>query len=165
MQSKDEIEKTYQKPDPWGYQSSPEDSKRKHYILHLLDIFGPHYRKALDIGAGEGWITQHLRAAEIHAMEISDTAASRFPGGIRRVSVPDGRYDLVTAMGVLYNHYDFLFFKKCIQEHASGIVLVSYIAAWEHPWARNLPGKELLLAEFPYNEHRQRVRIVDVSAS
>ena len=88
MQSKDEIEKEYQTPDPWGFQTHPDDAARKQIILNALTLGANkpmRFKRALDIGAGEGWITKDLPADEIFGFEISDTAASRFPANVKRV--------------------------------------------------------------------------------
>jgi SAM-dependent methyltransferase len=165
MQPLSEIEKSYQTPDPWCYKSNPEDQKRKSYILHILDLFSP-FNRALDIGCGEGWITEHLRAAELWGYEISDTAASRFPFSVKRANPPEGKFELVVATGVLYGHYNWKLFTNLINKHASRIILTSNIKSWELDEAvRSIPGKEILKIEFPYNEHKQRMRIFDVSTS
>ena len=52
-QSKEEAEKWYEKPDQWKYWDCEDDQIRKKEILSMLDT----YETALDIGAGEGFIT------------------------------------------------------------------------------------------------------------
>ena len=104
QQSKKEIEDWYSKPDPWKYETTADDIVRKMTILSKL---GGMYKKALDIGAGEGFITRDLPAYELYAYEVSDKASKRFPGGILRVTDPYGDYDLVIATGVLYEQYDY----------------------------------------------------------
>lgn len=79
MQPVSEIEQHYANPDPWGVKTSDENARRKRHIIHMLNFFGPHYSRALDIACGEAWITQDVPASTRHGYEISDNAAARFP--------------------------------------------------------------------------------------
>lgn len=115
MQSKEAIEKHYATPDPWGYKTNPSDLYRKQFILHICQKYGP-FESALDIGAGEGWITSDLPAKKIDAIELSDAAASRFPRNVLRIDKPMQTYDLVLTTGVYYAHYDLEFIDSCIRE-------------------------------------------------
>lgn len=157
MQSKPEIEDWYAIPDPWDYETNPEDAKRKDFILTELLPYG-EFKRALDIGAGEGFITRDLPAIEIHAIEWSDRAAERLP--VDRVMEPQGKYDLVIATGVLYPQYDHKQILEWIDQSAKGIILLSNIAAWEVPEVIMLgePVKEMF---YPYREYIQKLRIYD----
>lgn len=164
IQSKEEIEASYQTPDPWGYQSSNEDRIRKERIVSVCRKYAP-FLLALDVGCGEGWISEALPAKIVHGYEISDAAAARFPVNVRRVINPDMRYDLVVTTGTLYGHYDWQGMTEIIRRCASRILAVSYIAAWEFaPAIDRLPGKQIEQIEFPYNEHTQRLRVYDLTA-
>ena len=79
MQTKQELEEWYERVDPWDYTVTPDDLYRKQFYLIVLDDLGQSYDRALDIGAGEGFITKDLPAEQIHAIEMSDAAANRFP--------------------------------------------------------------------------------------
>lgn len=160
MQPKEEIEKHYEKPDPWGYQKSPSDANRKRILTMALKIFGP-YEKLLDIGAGEGWLTKDYPAKILHGFEISDRAAARMPANVKRVLVPEGMYDIITCTGIFYPHYDWRFFQDMVNRHASKHVLVSSIKSWEHPCV-DLIGEVVHAEEFKYNEHIQRMRLFKV---
>lgn len=152
-QSKSELEEWYSKPDPWGYELTADDVKRKWRILGQLR--GKKFKRALDIGAGEGFITKDLPADEIHAIEISDTAAERIPKNIIRVSEPGGLYDLIIATGVLYQQYDWQTMTAWILSHANGVVITSHIASWE---INQLPKEKLVYeTEFPYREYTQHL--------
>lgn len=146
MQTKDELEKWHSKPDAWGYETNPDDSKRKEAILSMLNT----YNKALDIGAGEGWITKDLPADEIHAVEISDNAAARFPNNVKRVKEPEGYYDLVITTGTLYKQYDRQWILDLIKSHATYHILIAGIKNW----LPELPKPDKYL-EFPYREYTQ----------
>jgi hypothetical protein len=164
QQAFEEIERHYEKVDPWGYQTNPEDARRADYIFGILDMFfgpGEQAEKALDIGAGEGWITQYLPARSIFGYELSDKAASRFHPIITRVKKPEGQYDLVVTTGTLYHHYDWVTFLHLIKCHSSNIVLTCNIKDWEVPEVKTI-GKQIFEAEFPYREWTQKLRIFKV---
>jgi hypothetical protein len=162
MQDPKEIEDSYKTVDPWCYQNNEDDKFRKEKIIracfHYLEKDSICYKRALDIGAGEGWITKDLPALEIHGYEISDTAASRFPSNVKRVLEPEGKYDLIIATGVMYGHYDFERFIKYIKDHACGMVVLCNIRDWEVPQLSEL-GEPIYTQEFPYHEYMQRARI------
>lgn len=160
MQPISEIEQSYNTVDPWQYQSNPDDINRKKILCGLSERFGP-YERVLDIGAGEGWITSGYSGKNKHGLEVSNQAASRFPSNVKRVIVPEGKYDLVCATGIFYGHYNIPFFLKLIKECASRHILVSSIAAWEHKCVNDL-GKEIHRQEYPYREWTQRTRIFEV---
>lgn len=167
MQSKEELEKHYVNPDPWGYKTNPEDQRRKRHLIDIARMFGHEYsdprflfKRALDIACGEGWITGNIPAFDVEGYEISDLAASRFPKWVKRASPPEGKYDFVMATGCLYGHYDWKSIVGLINAHAEGIVMVSNIESWEHkPAISSIEGKEIFTATFPYNEHNQKVRV------
>lgn len=165
MQSKAEIEKSYETPDPWGYKTNPNDEARKTRILgalykELKRTHLPPWSLALDIGAGEGWVTRDLPALQVDGYEISDFAASRFPENVRRVSFAVAHpYDLVTAMGVMYGHYDWRsFLDKLLEFRSSATLLLCNIAEWERPEIAEL-GEPSYVEEFKYREYVERLRI------
>lgn len=156
MQSKQELDVWHTQKDAWGYESHPDDKTRKNRILSLLR---GTYKRALDVGAGEGWITKDLPAKSIEAIEISDVAASRFPKNIKRVHKPTGKYDLIIATGVFYDQYDWQQMHGWILKHASGTVLTSNIKSWEHP----LPIKPIHEEDFNYREYTQHLCIYSIT--
>lgn len=160
MQPKDEIEKQYEIPDPWEYQKTPDDLNRKRILTMTVKIFGP-YERLLDIGAGEGWITQDYPVPVLHGYELSNNASKRFPSNVKRIDIPDGSYDIVTCTGIFYPHYDWLGFMDIIYEHASKHVLVSSIKAWEHPCVDRI-GNCIHEEEYKYREYVQRMRLFQV---
>jgi trans-aconitate methyltransferase len=153
MQSKAELEDWYQDKDPWGYKTNPDDQKRKEKILAAIPK--KKYKRALDIGAGEGFITKDLPAAEIHAIEVSDKAAKRLPRNVKRVKQPEGKYDLILATGVLYKQYDYETMLKWIKDHASGVVVTCNIKDWEIP----LDLGESKDTTFKYRDYEQMLRV------
>lgn len=157
IHSKKYLEEKYSSPDPWSYRTNPHDQERKRQILSVAHRLGP-FDRALDIGAGEGWITADLPAQEIHAIEISDAAAARFPSNVTRVHRPEGTYDLVLATGILYDYYELDEIIVAILAAARGIVLTSHIAAHERP----LPLPQIESITFPYRDGKTQIlRIYD----
>lgn len=148
------------KPDPWGYQTNRCDIFRKAKLLAVSYRFGP-YKRCLDIGAGEGWITADYPADEIYGYEFSDTAAARFPANVKRVIEPEGKYDLITCTGIFYAHYDWYPLMQLVLNHASKHVIVSSIKQWEITEVNDI-GRELHYEEFPYREFDQRLRVFQV---
>jgi len=154
---KEYLEKFYSTPDPWGYQKNKDDIKRKKIILKKID---GKFKRALDIGCGEGWITKDLPADMIYGYEISDNACKRFPKNVKRILEPKGKYDLIIATGVLYEHYDYEFFHKMIEKHASGIVLTCNLLLEEMP----LNKKPIFKTQFLYRERIEQLRVYDYSS-
>ena len=44
----------------WAYKTTADDAFRKEKIINVLKEFGP-FNRALDIGAGEGYVTESIR--------------------------------------------------------------------------------------------------------
>lgn len=156
-QTKEEIEKFYEQEDPWGYETHPDDDQRQRWILGALDAF-PFFRRALDIGMGEGWLTINLPAVRLNGIELSDEAAARANPDIQRVSAPDGKYDLVIATGVLYPHYNIDQMLQWIDEAADGIILTCHS---QNLGDQRLPYEQIFYAEFPYKDTKQIMRVYD----
>lgn len=157
FQTKAELDKWFESPDPWNYEVNKDDKYRKDKIYDAIASFAP-YKRALDIGAAEGFITRGLPAKAIEAIEISDKAANRMPHNIKRVHEPKGMYDLIIATGVLYPHYNWKLMRKWIEEHASGVVLVSHY--YKIGKAHDKFNKTLLLEEtFKYRDGEQTMKV------
>lgn len=167
MQDPKEIEQSYQnKVDPWGYKTNPDDAMRKQKLLDIIKKYsmGVRFDRALDIGAGEGWITQDLPADEIYGYEISDTAASRFPKNVNRAMRAEGKYDLIIATGVMYGHYDHEGFVEMIMGHASDLIVLVNIKDWEMPSVSRIHkiADEVYTEEFPYRKFTEKLRVFKI---
>lgn len=158
MQTKEELEQWYSKPDPWEYETTTDDLLRKETILDLLPC---SYGRALDIGCGEGFITKDLPAISIHGIELSDTAAARLPSNVTRVHRPEGLYDLVTTMGTLYQQYNHQEIAHQIRTSACRHVLVAGIRDWLFPYEF---GKVIETKIFNYRQYVQRVTLYEVAS-
>ena len=158
MQSKEELEKWYSTPDPWAYETTFDDLDRKEKILQILPT---KYTRALDIGCGEGFVTRNLPAIDIHGIELSDFAASRFSWNIRRVFAPEGMYDLVMTTGTLYQQYDHQQIAKWIKESACKHILIAGIKDWLIDYDF---GKIIQQKEFAYRQYIQKVTLYEVGS-
>ena len=161
MQSKDELEHWYKQPDPWQYKTTQDDLKRKANLIMILSEIsnGIQYERALDIGAGEGYVTQDIFAKEIYGIEISDLAASRFPSNVKRVIEPEGKYDLVMTTGTLYSQYNHKQIVDWIRQSASKHILIAGIKDWliDYSFAQVIHQ-----SEFPYRQYVQRVTVYEL---
>jgi SAM-dependent methyltransferase len=115
IQSKDELENWYSEADPWGYYENPQDIMRKARIL--LAIPQLNYENILDIGSGNGFLTNELPGKQITGLDISEKAVQ----WSNEHAAPNARYlcgslfdipdlnlppmDLIVITGVLYPQY------------------------------------------------------------
>ena len=156
MQTKEELESWYKNPDPWAYESTHDDLIRKENLLNMLTL---KYRRALDIGCGEGFVTRDLPAINIHGIEISDIAASRLPSNVKRVHEPVGIYDLVITTGTLYQQYNHEQIAEWIRRAACCHVLIAGIKDWLIPYKFGIP---IATKEFQYRQFVQSVVLYGV---
>lgn len=115
MQDLNALESWYQCDDPWGYESNPDDAKRVDVLLSELP--SGHYRRVLDIGCGQGFVTRKLPGDEVLGMDVSATAierAQRLESGRLKFmqcslfnagQLSGPRFDLIVITGVLYPQY------------------------------------------------------------
>lgn len=161
-QSKQDLEDWYSKKDPWGYNDNSDDKVRKQVILDAISPYAP-FKRALDIGAGEGFITKDLPAKEIEAIEVSDSASERLPSHIKRVKKPTDKYDLIILTGVLYDQYEGQKLIDWAKEHCDGIIVTCNIKDWE---INPLPADAMVHTyEFPYRTYTQSLKVYKWSQS
>ena len=155
MQTKQDLELWYQIPDQWGYFSNPEDLRRRELIFSLIP---EHviYKKAIDIGCGEGFITRAIPASIVHGLDLSDTAVSRLPKDIKAVIHPEDKYNLVVSTGTLYQQYDHKSIYDTIMSCASEHILISGISDWLIDYDF---GEVINTISFPYREFNQRTTL------
>ena len=157
MQSKEELENWYRFPDPWAYETTKDDLDRKQKIIDILPL---RYQRAIDIGCGEGFVTRDLPAIEIHGIEISDLAAERLPWNVKRVTEPEGLYDLVMTTGTLYPQYNHEQIVNWIKNCSCRHILIGGIKDWLMPYSF---GNVIQKIEFPYREFTQSVVLYEIS--
>lgn len=116
LQPLSELEKWWEKPDPWEYESTADDINRRAMILSVLPQ--KKYKKILDIGCGNGFVTQRLPGEEIVGVDISANAIRHAQtAGLAHIryypyslfDLPDlhwtQSFDLIVITGVLYPQY------------------------------------------------------------
>lgn len=121
LQSAAELDDHYVRPDPWDYQKNICDQRRKSELLALLP--DQLWRRVLDIGCGDGYITFDLPGISVTGVDISSAAigwaekrraaldaekANRFQFEARSILNLDGAsepFDLIIITGVLYQQY------------------------------------------------------------
>lgn len=116
IQSKDELEQFYDRPDPWNYSDNDADLVRRARLLAVIPR--RQYAQVLDIGCGNGFVTSRLPGEAITGVDLSSNAISY------ATAVADSRttylqksffdlsqagwtnqFDLVVITGVLYPQY------------------------------------------------------------
>ncbi len=144
-QSKQELDEFYSEEDPWGYYNNPHDATRKARILAALPQ--RRYEAALDIGSGNGFITNVLPASQILGLEFSEKAVAwaneHATPRVKYISgslfdIPDLNLppmDLVVITGVLYPQYlgksmrlAYVLIDRVLKP--GGILLCSHIYEW-----------------------------------
>lgn len=160
IQSKEELENWYDQFDRWGYFENKDDAKRLQNIMQLIG--DNKYDKAIDIGCGEGFITQHLPANLIYGLDLSNNALNRLPSNVIGVNEPEGTYNLVVSTGTLYEQYDHEAIYNMIIKSAQSHILIGGIKEWLIDY--NF-GKIISTIEFPYREFTQKVTLYEFSLS
>jgi predicted TPR repeat methyltransferase len=117
LQPYEELEQWWQRPDPWGYESNPQDQLRRARLLSVLPR--RDYDQVLEIGCGDGFVTRRLPGREIVGLDLSHNAVAQAE---QRNAAPHIRYcegsifalpsfewrerfDLIVVSGVLYPQY------------------------------------------------------------
>jgi 2-polyprenyl-3-methyl-5-hydroxy-6-metoxy-1,4-benzoquinol methylase len=120
VQSKVELESWYDNADPWGYDSHPDDLRRKNELLALLPT--RHIERTLDVGCGNGFLTVQLPGDEVVGTDLSEMAINWCRERSQQLPKPErftflplsifdpsfrtlGKFDLVVITGVLYPQY------------------------------------------------------------
>ncbi|MDB9527021.1 class I SAM-dependent methyltransferase [Oscillatoria sp. CS-180] len=175
LQPLDELEKFYEDDDPWDFETTPDDAKRKSVILSELPK--RDYSRVLDIGCGHGFVTRELPGDRIIGVDISHNAvdqANRFveSHSSRSLEFLQGSifdlptlqlepFDLIIINGVLYSQYIgksgllvFDIVDSLLQE--GGVLLTSHINEWYEYRFPFLTVSEYL---FEYREYHQRIEV------
>jgi len=114
IQSISDIEEWYQSEDPWGYKESKADLDRKKFLLESLQ--NSSYMNVLDIGCGNGFVTNALPGETVVGVDISENAIMHArrnapshviyeKGSIFDLNFINQKFDLIIITGVLYPHY------------------------------------------------------------
>ena len=120
VQSRDELEQFYADPDPWKYDDVDDDRQRVARVRAALP--SRTFARTLDIGCGNGFLTEHLPGDELVGVDISERAVEHARARFRDhcperratfharslfelSSSAVGVFDLVVVTGVIYPQY------------------------------------------------------------
>lgn len=155
LQEKDALEKLYSKQDPWGYENSPDDLRRRDELLGIIPTKRP--QRTLDIGCGDGFLTFSLPGAQVVGVDVSENAINfanaslkNRPDGSRFLFIaasifdlgeifPANAFDLIIVTGVLYKQYigDAKSIVRVIIDQLlvpGGILVCCHIEDWYKPF-------------------------------
>lgn len=116
IQKYSELNKFHEVSDPWAYEQTEGDKKRKQILLS--EIPSKKFLNVLDIGCGQGFVTRDLPGAKVLGLDISENAiahAKKYEsdrmafksGSVFELNnlLKDEKFDLVIITGVLYPQY------------------------------------------------------------
>jgi predicted TPR repeat methyltransferase len=166
VQSPNELERFYAKPDPWRFEDNPEDLGRR---ARLLSVIPPkRYSQVLDIGCGDGFITNRLPGESIIGVDLSANAVkyANEKAGPRisymQKSLFDlshiqwkNKFDLIVITGVLYTQYvgqAYLLVSTIVDDllQSDGILICSHISEW---YSFRFPYTTLAREYYQYREY------------
>jgi len=160
----------YEKTDPFEFNSNPDDAIRRDKII--ASFGGKRFKRALDIGCGEGFISRHLPADEIYGYDPSEIALSRLPDNVKPLKRDEinGDYDLVIVAGLLNSSGDCNDVEdvvRIINKHASGTILLCHRKELEITEAvEKIRAQEIKTIPFPYanrdGKWTQQIRLFTV---
>jgi len=171
IQSRKELDDFYLTTDPWGYYNNPHDITRKARILSALPQ--RRYETALDIGSGNGFITNSLPATQIIGLEYSEKAVT----WANQNAAPNVKYmqgslfdlpdlslppmDLIVITGVLYSQYIgnsmrlvYVLIDRILKP--GGILLCSHIYEW---YQSRFPYLTMSREYFSYRDYSQVLEV------
>ncbi len=173
-----DIDRHYDKPDPWGYENNPQDMRRKSEILGVLPERA--YGRVLDIGCGDGFLTFDLPGAAVVGVDVSPAAvgwadkrkatlsateAARFTfraGSVFELpQVVEGEFDLVVITGVLYPQYIGAASSVVLPSidgilRPGGVLVSCHIDSWNPP---RFPYALADLSLYPYRDYMHRLEV------
>jgi 2-polyprenyl-3-methyl-5-hydroxy-6-metoxy-1,4-benzoquinol methylase len=167
-----ELEDFHSKPDPWGYESNSDDNKRLDVLLSEISLFKP--KRVLDIGCGQGFVTNKLLGEEIIGVDISQNAINFANKNNHNKNIfymqssifellekKIGEFDMIIITGVLYKQYIgesenliYLIIDKLLNKN--GLLIVVHIDEWYNSLFPYFKYKQLY---YEYREYTHNLEI------
>lgn len=176
VQAAGELDTHYSVEDPWNYDGTPDDKRRRERLLSLLPR--REYRRSLDIGCGNGFLTFSLPGDAVVGCDISEKAirwaekraqarADRDRFDLRAISLFQlplaklDRFDLIVMTGVLYRQYigeAFSLVRMIVDDllEPNGVMVSVHIDEW---CRHHFPYTLLDLSFYSYREYTHRVEV------
>jgi 2-polyprenyl-3-methyl-5-hydroxy-6-metoxy-1,4-benzoquinol methylase len=172
IQTKKDLDEWHSDADPWKYEDTADDDKRKEVLLSEIPI--RKYKCVLDIGCGQGFITRELPGEKVIGIDISSAAitkAKKYESD--RINFVQGSlfelhkkfdhncFDLIIITGVLYEQYIgnasiliYLIIDKLLKK--DGILMSVHIDEW---YQSRFPYLMLLEYFYNYREYTHRLEV------
>jgi len=166
IQEYSELNSWHNQKDPWQYENTEDDIKRKNILLS--EIPQKKYENVLDIGCGQGFITESLPGTNIFGVDISTNAIKYakqkehdhltfLEGSIFDIDkVVANKFDLIIITGVLYQQYIgqstnlvYLLIDKILNK--GGVLISVHIDDWYYSQFPYIRAKELFYQYRTYN--------------
>jgi predicted TPR repeat methyltransferase len=174
LQPLEEIEAWWENPDPWQYENNPDDINRRAMLLSVLPA--RQYQKVLDIGCGNGFVTERLPGKKIIGIDVSENAlchARKNAKAKKHITylhhsffdLPhlgwEDSFDLVIVTGVLYPQYigksemlTYLIVDSLLKK--SGHLVSCHIDEW---YTCRFPYTTLTREYYPYREYNHILEV------
>ena len=176
IQTPDELDSFYAEPDPWNYVETPDDQRRRIELLSVLPR--KTFRRVLDIGCGNGFVTFSLPGEEVIGIDMSKKAVQWAREAISHQPQPDhfrfecfslfdpeilelGKFDQIVITGVLYEQY--IGKAEAVVRYnvdqllaPAGILASCHIREWLH---LRFPYSLLDMALYPYRQFTHQIEI------
>ena len=162
-QSRAELDEWYGKTDPWEYRTTPDDAKRRMMILAAIP---DGVDSIIDLGCGEGFITEKLVAERVVGVDVSRKPLKRctFKGETYRIDMFSdditilGQFDLVLVTGVLYGSTDEDIARIVRLLNPGKYLLSCHITGWSYNVEALNKTLELISEKtFPYRQYKERL--------
>jgi len=171
LQPLQDLEAWHERRDPWDYESNPDDKRRLDVLLS--EIPERSYRRVLDIGCGQGFVTVHLPGAQVLGVDVSSNAIEwaqrqkthrvRFAQAsiFNLAQQHPGPFDLVIITGVLYPQYignalSNIYLQVDQVLAPDGILICVHIRDW---YRARFPYLLVARHDYPYREFTHRLEV------
>jgi 2-polyprenyl-3-methyl-5-hydroxy-6-metoxy-1,4-benzoquinol methylase len=176
IQTQADLDEWYQgEEDPWEYESSFDDLKRKKFLLECIPDWS--FDKTLDIGCGNGFVTRDLPGEKIKGVDLSKKAIEFAQTDAKKRKIEnieyqvadifdlnhvfDFQFNLIVITGVIYPQYiaesDRLIYIITDKLLAHGGILASvHIDEW---YTSRFPYQLLRQKFYPYRHYQHRLEI------